>query len=144
MYWTGPFQRSLPCCDRWALAETSDTERRVLSAYIAAYEAGEDGVTLALIADDVRVTMPPALFLFEGREAIRGLSRRARNTGTWRLVATGANRQPAAACYLFDPGTDQFQAFKIDVLRVMDGMITEITAFGHSHFPAFDLPAVLA
>lgn len=130
--------------DNWVSTEASDTELRVLSAYIAAYEAGEDGSTLALIADDIRVTMPPAPFLFEGREAIRGLSRRARDTGTWRLVATGANRQPAAACYLYDPDTGQFQAFKMDVLCVVDGMITEITAFGHSHFPAFGLPAVLA
>jgi len=135
----------LPTSEReaWASAASSQAEREVLDAYIAAYEAGGDDATLTLLADDIRVTMPPAPHLFEGLDAIRQLVERARNTGSWRLLPTRANRQPAAACYLLDPASAEFRGFKIDVLRLADGKIAEITTFGPKHFPAFDLPAVL-
>jgi RNA polymerase sigma-70 factor (ECF subfamily) len=130
--------------DSWTAPSTSDAEREVLRAYIAAHESGDDDATLALLADDIRVTMPPAPYLFEGIEAIRGLAARARETGSWRVLPTSANRQPAAACYLQDPESGQFRAFKLDVLRLGDGRIAEITTFGPALFPAFDLPEVLA
>ncbi|GIJ13162.1 RNA polymerase subunit sigma-70 [Micromonospora andamanensis] len=130
--------------ETWTAASPSADERAVLDRYIRAYEAGDTSATLALLAEDVRVTMPPAPFLFEGRDAIMGLAERARSTGTWRLVATSANRQPAAACYLQDPDTGQFRAFKLDVLRTAGPSIAEITTFGDKHFPAFGLPQVLA
>ena len=128
----------------WTAAEVSEAERAALEGFTAAHERGDVEATLALITDDVRVTMPPAPYLFEGREAIRGLVERAAATGEWRLVPTAANRQPAAASYLRAPGDTTFRAFKIDVLRVVDGAIAEITTFGTKHFPAFGLPAELA
>ena len=60
--------------------------------------------------------------------------------GDWRLVPTSANRLPAAASYLRRPGDTVFRAFKLDVLRIHDGAIAEITTFGYSRFPAFGLP----
>ena len=129
--------------EAWLSPEPSRTEREVLRAYISAYEAGDDKATFALLAEDIRVTMPPAPYLFEGLDAIRGLAERARGTGAWRLLATGANRQPAAACYLQDPASGQYRAFKLDVLRLAHGRIAEITTFGAALFPAFDLPPVL-
>ena len=99
---------------------------------------------MALIADDVRVTMPPAPYLFERREAIASLVQRAATTGQWRLVPTGSNRLPAAASYLRAPGKTEFTAFKIDVLRVVDGRIAEITTFGSKNFPAFGLAETLS
>ncbi len=140
-------QRPTAARDTWASATaslTSRDERAVLDAYIAAYEAGDDDTTFALVADDIRVTMPPAPYLFEGHDAIRQLAARAKTTGLWRLLPTRANRQPAAACYLQDPDTGEYRAFKIDVLQVVDGLITEITTFGARLFPAFDLPEVLS
>jgi RNA polymerase sigma-70 factor (TIGR02960 family) len=124
----------------WPSPETSATEQAALQGFIAAHESGDTDATLALLRDDIRVTMPPAPHLFEGREAIAGLVARARETGTWRLVPTAANRMPAAASYLRRPGGVEFTAFKIDVLRVVDGAIAEITTFGHKHFAAFGLP----
>ena len=61
----------------------------------------------------------------------------------WRLVPTRANRQPAAASYLLRPGETTWIAFKLDVLRVVDGRIAEITTFDHRLFDAFGLPATL-
>jgi ketosteroid isomerase-like protein len=53
-----------------------------------------------------------------------------------------ANRMPAAASYLRRPGSE-FRAFKLDMLRVKEGRIAEITTFGAALFPALGPPATL-
>ena len=134
----------LPADDREAwTGDATEAERYVLDRYMAAHESGDPEATLALIRDDIRITMPPAPYLFEGRDAVLELLERARGTGEWRLVPTRANRQPAAACYLRAPGDTAFRAFKIDVLRIVDGAIAEATTFGAKHFPAFGLAPIL-
>jgi hypothetical protein len=60
--------------------------------------------------------------------------------GDWCLLPTRANRMPAAASYLRRPGDSEFRAFKLDVLCIERGAISEITTFGYSLFPAFGLP----
>lgn len=97
----------------------------------------------ALVRDDIRVTMPPQPVCYDGWAALAPLHARAAEHGDWRLLPTSANRLPAAACYLRAPGESTFAAFKIDVLRVEDGLIAEITTFGLELFPAFGLPAEL-
>ena len=63
--------------------------------------------------------------------------------GDWRLVPT--LRQPDAdSGELPAPaGRHEFRAFKLDVLRVEDGRIAEITTFGAALFPAFGLAPTL-
>ena len=58
-------------------------------------------------------------------------------------MATHANRSPAAANYLRRPGDDRFRAVALDVLRVEDGAIVEITVFQPRVFSRFDLPQEL-
>src|SRR4051795_6331464 len=105
----------------WASPEVSEAERALLDGFIDAHERGDDDATLALIADDIRVTMPPNPLLFEGRESIRPLLGTAREMGDWRLLPTQANRMPTAASYLRAPGDAEWRAFKFDVLRIRDG-----------------------
>jgi RNA polymerase sigma-70 factor (ECF subfamily) len=103
-------------------------------------------MTNNLLTDDIRVTMPPHPFLYEGRDAIAPLMAIAHDaaaTGEWRLVPIRANRLPAAASYLRAPGDTAFRAFKIDVLRIAGGRIAEITTFDATLFAAFGLPATL-
>ena len=50
---------------------------------------------------------------------------------------------PAAVSYLCRPGDTEFRAFKLDVLRISDGLIAEITTFGVAHLSAFGLPQTL-
>ena len=91
--------------------------------------------------------MPPQPLLFEGVAAIRGLLERAFGpefAGDWRLVPTRANRQPAAASYLRATGDDTYRAFKLDVLRVAEGRIAEITTFDAALFEQFGLPPTLS
>ena len=65
-----------------------------------------------MIRDDVRVTMPPNPWLYEGRAAILELMQEAigRPPGDWLLVPTRANRMPAAASYLRARGDTLYRA----------------------------------
>jgi RNA polymerase sigma-70 factor (ECF subfamily) len=131
----------------WTAPEVTESERALLQGFMDTHERGDADGALALIADDVRITMPPHPFLYEGRDAIGPLLERAfgpESPGEWRLVPTRANRHPAAASYLRAPGAAEFVAFKIDVLRVVDGRIAEITTFNRALFGAFGLPERVA
>ena len=78
------------------------------------------------------MTMPPNPFLYEGRDAMLGLMNDAFDRSQfeeWRLVPAWANRQPAAVSYARLAGDSMLRPFKIDVLRVEDGLIAEVTTF---------------
>lgn len=123
--------------------EVSEAERELLDGFIDAHERGDTELALSLITDDIRVTMPPHPYRFEGRAAITGLLERAygpQREGDWRLLPTRANRMPAAASYLRAFGDDTFRAFKLDVLRVRGDRIAEITTFDARLFEQFGLP----
>ncbi|MFJ6197881.1 RNA polymerase subunit sigma-70 [Micromonospora sp. NPDC092111] len=124
----------------------ADADRELLARFIDAHERGDAAAALAVAAPDLRVTMPPAPLCFDGVDQVRPLLERAfgpDRAGDWRLLPTRANRMPAAASYLRRPGDTAFRPFKLDVLRVRDDRIAEITTFGYALFPQFGLPASL-
>jgi RNA polymerase sigma-70 factor (ECF subfamily) len=93
--------------------------------------------------------MPPNPFWFVGRDAIIRFVRPTFDPasptyfGEWRHVPTRANGQPAAGGYVRRPGTTVFRPQNLDVLRVVDGRIAEITTFEPHLFPVFGLPRML-
>jgi len=126
--------------------ELDPREQELLEVFIDIHEGHNPERAAALLSEDVRVTMPPHPWCFEGREAVLGLMRDGtgpKRPGDWRLVTTRANRQPAAACYLRGWEETEFRAFKFDVLEIRDGRIAEITTFGNALFSAFGLPGTL-
>jgi RNA polymerase sigma-70 factor (TIGR02960 family) len=130
----------------WSVGEPSAAERELLRRFIDAHERCDAVAAVAISAQDIRITMPPYPYLFEGLDNIAPLLERAlgeNREGDWRLVPTVANRTPTAASYLRLSGDSEFRAFKFDVLRVVDGMVAEITTFGPELFPAFGLPPTL-
>jgi RNA polymerase sigma-70 factor (ECF subfamily) len=127
----------------WSAGESSADERALLASFIDAHERGDAALAISIAAQDLRITMPPAPYRFEGLDAIAPLLQNALRDGEWRLVPTMANRMPTAASYLRQPGDSVYRAFKFDVLRVEDGKIAEITTFGAALFPAFGLPPTL-
>jgi RNA polymerase sigma-70 factor (TIGR02960 family) len=130
----------------WSAQQPAAEERALLEQFIDAHERCDAAAALAIAATDVRVTMPPYPMCFDGLDAVAGLLERGfgpMRDGDWRLVPTTANRMPTAASYLQRQGDSEFRAFKFDVLRIEDGHLVEITTFGPSLFPAFDLPATL-
>jgi RNA polymerase sigma-70 factor (ECF subfamily) len=130
----------------WATTELTAEDRTVLARFIDAHERHDAAASIALARSDIRITMPPQPMVFEGVDVVRPFLERAfgvDEVGDWRLLPTRANRMPAAASYLRPWGETEFVGFKLDVLRVEDGAIAEITTFGYSLFPAFGLPLAL-
>jgi RNA polymerase sigma-70 factor (TIGR02960 family) len=130
----------------WRAGKTTGEERALLEQFIDAHQRCDAAAALAVAAHDIRVTMPPAPYVFDGLDALRPLLERAfgpDRDGEWRLLPTRANRMPAAASYLLRPGDSAFRPFKLDVLRVVNGQIAEITTFGYALFPSFGLPPSL-
>jgi hypothetical protein len=114
-----------------------------VQALIEIHEGADAQRAAELLAEDVRVTMPPNPWLCEGREAVLTLFEGGtgyNGPGEWRLVPTAANRQPATASYLRDWNDTEFRAFKIDVFDIRDGLVAQITTFGSGLFEAFGLP----
>jgi len=125
--------------------EPTDAERAVLAAFIDAHQRNDSAAALALMREDIRVTMPPAPAVYVGREALRPLLVRAfeSSMGEWKLLEAWANRQPAAVSYLRAPDDTRFRAFKLDVLHVAGDRLAEITTFDVRYLDAFGLPEVL-
>jgi RNA polymerase sigma-70 factor (ECF subfamily) len=124
-------------------SEPSAREQELLQQFIDAHERGDTEASVALMREDIRVTMPPFPYFYEGIEAVAPLSAQARQMGEWRLIPTGANRMPGAASYLRRPGDTEFRAFKLDVIRFAGDRIAEVTTFGSQAFPAFGLAETL-
>jgi RNA polymerase sigma-70 factor (TIGR02960 family) len=130
----------------WTVREPSADERALLARFIDAHERCDAAAALAIASEDIRITMPPYPHRFEGMPGMTELLERAfgvEREGDWRLVPTTANRLPAAVSYLRRTGDSEFRIFKLDVLRIVDGNIAEITTFGGTQIDAFDLPPVL-
>ena len=140
-------QERAPGTETWAARATAPTpeESDLLARFIDAHERHDTVASIAMLREDIRVTMPPHPMVFDGLEAIRGLMTEAfamSDVGAWRLVPTRANRMPTAASY-FRGEDGVHRAFKLDVLRVEGGAIVEITTFGPDLFPQFGLPETL-
>jgi Sigma-70, region 4/SnoaL-like domain len=125
-------------------AELDATEEALLRGFIDTHERGDPEAAIALMREDIRITMPPHPWVFQGIDAVAQLARDGLTShGDWRLVPTRANRMPAAANYLRAPGDTEFRAFKLDVIRVGGGKIAEVTTFDATLFPQFGLPPIL-
>jgi RNA polymerase sigma-70 factor (ECF subfamily) len=125
------------------MAELTPDERALLMRFIAAHESGNLEDAVSVMREDIRVTMPPAPYRFDGIDAVSALfvsGTGANGPGEWIVRPTSANRMPAAACYLREPGEQRARIFKFDVLRVVDGAIAEITTFGPALAEQFGVP----
>jgi RNA polymerase sigma-70 factor (ECF subfamily) len=122
-------------------------ERALLDRYVDATERADVDALAALLREDARFTMPPQPETYVGRDVMvrawveGGLGTDA--LGAMRCLITRVNRQPAVACYLKRPGESDYRPLALDVLRIEEGGIAEITAFEQSTFDAFGLPNTL-
>jgi RNA polymerase sigma-70 factor (ECF subfamily) len=124
--------------------ELNDDERELLERYMDAHMRADVDAAVAITRDDIRITMPPLPLVYDGIEQVRPLMGEGLTApGEWRLVATSANRMPAAACYLREHGKSEFVAFKLDILRIVDGKVAEVTTFNATLFEEFGLPPTL-
>jgi RNA polymerase sigma-70 factor, ECF subfamily len=134
--------RALPAEDE--LAEPAEADRRaVLERFAVAVERGDAGALAALLAEDVALEMPPLLSWFAGRQAVArflAASPPFAGPGRLRLVAVGANGQPAFAVYHREPG-GTYRAYAVTVPTVTGkGIARIVTFFNPGLFGLFGLP----
>jgi RNA polymerase sigma-70 factor, ECF subfamily len=131
----------------WARSSAaSEEERELLGRYVDAHERADVGALARLLREDAILTMPPHPTWYAGREAILIASQKGFDPefGHLRSVVAGANMQPAAAHYLRLPGESEYRPLALDVLRIEDLRIVEISSFVFPElFPAFGLPSKL-
>ena len=124
----------------------TDEEQALLRTFMDAFERADAAALASILREDARLTMPPALMWFDGRDSVMGLYRQLLGPdpfGDFKLVATAANRQPAAASYLRARGKSEYRLTGLNVLRIVDGAIAEVTAFRPDLCSAFHLPSSL-
>src|SRR4051794_39412593 len=125
-------------------AEPTAAERELLDRYVELSERADVQGLAALLHEDVRFTMPPQPGTWVGRDRVVGSWVEGGfgegMFGSMRCVVTRANGQPAVACYVRRPGDDAYTPLAIDMLRIEDGAVTDITTFDGALLGMFDLP----
>jgi RNA polymerase sigma-70 factor (TIGR02960 family) len=121
----------------------SPYEQQLLAGFIDAHQRMDADASLAMVREDIRITMPPDSMVFEGQAQMRRLFGLAREMGEWRLIPAWVNRMPAAVSYLKRPGDTEFRPFKVDVLRADGDRIAETTTFDARLVAWIGLPATL-
>jgi RNA polymerase sigma-70 factor (ECF subfamily) len=138
-------QRARRTLRRHAPGDSREWRRPVLTAedeeLLRRYAAATDPASFReLLAEDVRITMPPD-------PPVIGIDAAAEFLGRpldWRTFPSAANGRPALIGYLRRPGNDQYEATVVDVLTIENGRIVESNAFvGVHHVAAFGMPATL-
>jgi RNA polymerase sigma-70 factor, ECF subfamily len=126
------------------LPPDSPAERRLIDRLTQAFESCDIDRLVALLADDVRLTMPPLPLEYLGREAVTRFQAAVFGQATsYRLVATRANGQPAFGLYLLDPRARTWRATGLMVLTLAADRITALTRFDNSILSSFGLPRTL-
>ena len=122
----------------------SPVERELVEGLATAFEANDVDGIVALLADDVRLSMPPLPLEFAGREeARRFYAIVAARPGLRRLVQTRANGQPALAFYSRDATGSVFRATSLMVVTLAGERIVALTRFDPSVLLHFGLPRIL-
>lgn len=127
-------------------APPTDEELALLQRYMDAHARADASAVIAILADDVQFSMPPALARYDGRTAVAAFFERifgVDSPGAWHLIPVRANGQLAAANYVRGSGDFAFHPMTLDLLRFRNGSIAEITTFETDAFRPFELPRSL-
>jgi RNA polymerase sigma-70 factor (TIGR02960 family) len=118
----------------------SAAEEAVVAKFVRAWESADLDALIALLTDDVSMSMPPIPFEYEGRDVVDRFCASIFAAGRrFDLVPTRANGQPAFGAYLRGPdgishGTGLY------VLTLSSDRISAMTRFENSVLGAFGLP----
>ena len=128
---------------RPAPAPEATSEQALVAAFVRAYEAGDVDALVALLTDDVFVSMPPIPLEYQGRDVVArlfaGIFRSGRRVD---LVPTRANGQPAFGVYL-RAATGIRHGSGLFVLTLAGDRVRAFTRFDSSVLPWFGLPRSL-
>ncbi len=124
-------------------ASDSPAEDAIVAKFVQAYESADLDALVALLTDDVFISMPPMPFEYEGRDVVARFCASLFGAGRWfDLVRTRANGQPAFGAYLRAP-TGIRHGVGLIVLTLSGDRIRAMTRFDNSVLPSFGLPRSL-
>jgi RNA polymerase sigma-70 factor (ECF subfamily) len=118
-------------------------EDAVVARFVSAYESADVDALIALLTDDVFMSMPPMPFEYEGRELVGSFIARVLgpNRG-FDLVPTRANGQPAFGAYLRTASGVRHGSGLL-VITLAGDRISALSRFENSVLPWFGLPRSL-
>jgi len=114
-----------------------------VAKFVRAYESADLDALVALLTDEVFVSMPPIPLEYQGRDVVARLCANILRPGRrFDLVPTRANGQPAFGTYLRAP-TGVCHGTGLLVLTLTGDRICGITRFDNTVLPWFALPRSL-
>ena len=124
-------------------ASGSAAEDAIVARFVRAYESADLDALVALLTDDVFVSMPPMPFEYQGPDVVARFCASLFGAGRrFDLVPTRANGQPAFGAYLRAP-TGIRHGTGLYVLTLKGDRICAMTRFEASVLPWFGLPRSL-
>lgn len=121
----------------------------LLTRYVAAWETADSAALIAVLREDVALTMPPLPVWFSGRADVKtfldGYLFKSMNPFKVRLEAVRANGSPAFAIYQMDK-EGVYRAAAIHILTIEHGRIADINdylTFDGQLFSRFHLDLVV-
>jgi RNA polymerase sigma-70 factor (TIGR02960 family) len=126
-----------------APAANSPSEDEIVAKFVAAYESFDLESLIALLTDDVFISMPPLPFEYVGREpAARFFASVFASGRRFDFLRSRANGQPALGAYV--RGQDgASHGVGLFVLTLAGDEISGMTRFDNTVLPWFELPPVL-
>ncbi len=124
-------------------AAGSPSEDALVAKFVRAWESADLDAVVALLTDDVFMSMPPMPFEYEGRDVVARFFASIFGAGRrFDLVPSRANGQPAFGAYLRDP-TGVRHGTGLYVLTLAGDRICALTRFDNGVLPWFGLPRSL-
>ena len=124
-------------------AAESLAEDAIVERFVRAWEAADLDALVALLTDDVFISMPPMPFEYEGRDVVASFCASLFGAGRrFDLVPTRANGQPAFGTYLRTRSGVR-HGVGLYVLTLTGDRICAMTRFEHTVLPWFGLPRSL-
>ena len=124
-------------------AAGSPAEQAIVAKFVTAWESADLDTLVALLTDDVFVSMPPMPFEYEGRDVVARFCAILLGSGRrFDLVPARANGQPAFGAYLRAPNGIR-HGTGLYVLTLAGDRICAMIRFEASVLPWFGLPRSL-
>jgi RNA polymerase sigma-70 factor (TIGR02960 family) len=124
-------------------AAGSAAEGAIVAKFVAAWESADLGALVALLTDDVFMSMPPMPFEYEGRDVVGRFCAVLFGGGRrFDLVPTRANGQPAFGAYVRTPDGPS-HGVGLYVVTLAGDRICAMTRFENGVLPSFGLPRSL-
>jgi RNA polymerase sigma-70 factor (ECF subfamily) len=121
----------------------SPAEEAIVAKFVRAWESADLDALVALLTDDVFMSMPPMPFEYEGPDLVARFCALLFGAGRrFDLVPTRANGQPAFGAYLRTPDGIR-RGTGLYVLTLTGSQISAMTRFEASALPWFGLPRAL-